>query len=232
MANLCAAVDGEAGAADDDLIKAQAKVGPEETYSQLLAMLVFAGSCLESCLHVAVKVKKAIRARGKQPDPNAEADNTEVAQPKARGRPKKKKENTVHEQSHTASSTNDTGSNGSNKADDNKAGDSGNKADDSGSKDVKQQNQEGPATPSKKLAGKDEDLTEDPSKRKADSENNPTPNKGGSRKRRSKKEAGKETTGKEADKDANEAMKAAWLVQDCLSHKETTYVLISNSRHV
>ena len=155
-------------------------------------------------------MKKAIRARGKQPDPNAESDKAEVAKPKARGRPKKKQDskNTVPEQSIAASSNTDTGNN---------------KADDSSSKDDKQQKQECPLTPSKEPADKGEALTEDPSKRKADTENNPTPNKGEPRKRRSRKEAVKETTGKEASKEANEAIKTAWQVQDCLGHTKNIW---------
>ena len=47
MATLCAAVDGEAAAANDDLIKAQAKVRSEETCSEMLAMKLF--SIMPAC---------------------------------------------------------------------------------------------------------------------------------------------------------------------------------------
>ena len=139
-------------------------------------------------MHTAAQVKRAIRARGKQPE--HATDNAEDPKPKARGRPRKKTAKAENaekpEQSTAASST----------AQDNKPDDTGSKDDG----DAKQ-----PATPSKDSMDKGEDSTEDPAKRKA--EDQTTPNKGGPRKRKTKKD----TAAKAAD---DEAVKTAWKAQD------------------
>ena len=137
-------------------------------------------------------MKRAIRDRGKQPE--KATDNAEAPKPKARGRPKKHAAKNVDagdkpKQCKAASST----------AEDTKGNDTGSKDDDDDAK------QEPPATPSKEPADKGEGSTGDGDKRKA--EDNTTPNKGGPRKRKTKKDP----AAKAADDDA---VKTAWKAQD------------------